>query len=169
MTNPNTPSDRPDLTSQTESTQDTQAPHAQAVRPASAGETMEAYRAPAGSAPIGQVRSTGTCILLTIVTLGFYTWYWYYKTHEEMKQHTGQGIGGGIALLLAIFVGIAMPFISSSEVGNLYARRGQAKPVSAATGLWFLLLGWFFFVGGIVWFVKTNGALNNYWRSLGAR
>ncbi len=46
------------------------------------------------------MRDTGTCILLTIVTLGFYTWYWYYKTHEEMKQHTGQGIGGGIALLL---------------------------------------------------------------------
>jgi hypothetical protein len=130
---------------------------------------MDAHRGPAGSAPVGQVRSTGTCILLAIVTLGFYTWYWYYKTHEEMKQHTGQGIGGGIALLLAIFVGIAMPFITSSEVGNLYARRGQAKPVSAATGLWFLLLGWFFFVGGIVWFVKTNGALNNYWRSLGAR
>ena len=70
-----------------------------------------------------------------------------------MKQHTGQGIGGGIALLLAIFVGIAMPFISSNEVGNLYARRGQAKPVSAVTGLWFLLLGWFFLVGAIVWFV----------------
>jgi hypothetical protein len=130
---------------------------------------MQAHGAPTGSAAIGKVRSTGTCILLTIVTLGFYTWYWYYKTHEEMKQHTGQGIGGGIALLLAIFVGIAMPFVSSNEVGNLYARRGQAKPVSAATGLWFLLLGWFFLVGGIVWFVKTNGALNNYWRSLGAR
>ncbi len=115
------------------------------------------------------MRDTGTCILLTIVTLGFYTWYWYYKTHEEMRQHTGQGIGGGIALLLAIFVSIVMPFLSSNEVGSLYERRGQAKPVSAVTGLWFLLLGWFFLVGAIVWFVKTNGALNDYWRSLGAR
>ena len=60
--------------------------------------------------PIGKIRSTGTCILLTIVTLGFYTWYWYYKTHDEMKQHTGTGIGGAVALILAIFVGIAMPF-----------------------------------------------------------
>jgi hypothetical protein len=119
--------------------------------------------------PAGQVRSTGTCVLLTIVTLGFYTWYWYYKTHDEMKRHSGQGIGGGVALVLAIFVGIVMPFLTSNEVGQLYERRGQARPVSAVTGLWALLLGWFFFVGLIVWFVKTNGALNAYWRSLGAR
>jgi uncharacterized protein DUF4234 len=119
--------------------------------------------------PVGQVRSTGTCVLLTIVTLGFYTWYWYYKTHDEMKRHSGQGIGGGVALILAIFIGIVMPFLTSNEVGDLYERRGQARPVSAITGLWALLLGWFFFVGLIVWFVKTNGALNAYWRSLGAR
>ena len=119
--------------------------------------------------PIGQVRSTGTCVLLTIVTLGFYTLYWYFKTHEEMKRHSGTGLGGGVALILAIFIGIVMPFLTSNEVGDLYERRGHAKPVSAATGLWALLLGWFFFVGLIVWFVKTNGALNAYWRSLGAR
>ncbi len=119
--------------------------------------------------PAGQVRSTGTCVLLTIVTLGFYTWYWYFQTHDEMKRHTGTGIGGPVALILAIFVGIVMPFLSSNEVGQLYERRGQPRPVSAATGLWALLLGWFFFVGLIVWFVKTNGALNDYWRSQGAQ
>lgn len=124
---------------------------------------------PGQPGPIGQVRSTGTCVLLTVVTLGFYTLYWYYKTHEEMKQHTGTGLGGGVALVLAVFVGIAMPFVTASEVGGLYERRGQSRPVSATTGLWALLLGWFFFVGLVVWFVKTNGALNAYWRSLGAQ
>ena len=103
------------------------------------------------------------------MTLGFYTWYWYYKTHDEMKQHSGTGIGGPIALILAIFVGIVMPFLTPNEVGGLYERRGQARPVSATTGLWFLLLGWFFLVGAIVWFVKTNNALNDYWRSVGAQ
>lgn len=136
--------------------------------PVAGNVPMAAYGAPATTAPIGQVRNTGTCILLTIVTLGFYTWYWYYKTHEEMKQHSGTGIGGGVALILAIFVSIVMPFLSSHEVGGLYERRGEAKPVTAMTGLWFLLLGWLFFVGAIVWFVKTNNALNDYWRSLGA-
>jgi hypothetical protein len=123
----------------------------------------------AGTAPVGKVRDTGTCFLLTIVTLGFYSLYWYYKTHEEMRRHSTNGLGGGIALLLAIFVGIVMPFLNSNEVGQLYSRRGQKPPVTALTGLWVLLLGWFFFVGLIVWFVKTNGALNAYWRSLGAR
>jgi hypothetical protein len=120
-------------------------------------------------APVGQIRSTGTCFLLMVVTLGIYGWVWYFKTHEEMKRHTGTGLGGGIALLLGIFVGIVMPFLTSNEVGHLYERRGQKPPVSALTGLWALLLGWCFFVGIIVWFVKTNGALNAYWRSLGAR
>ena len=124
---------------------------------------------PATVAPLGQVRETGTCVLLTIVTLGFYTWYWFYKTHDEMKQHSGTGIGGGVALILTILVGVVMPFLNSNEVGGLYERRGQARPVSAVTGLWALLLGWFFLVGLIVWFVKTNGALNAYWRSLGAQ
>ena len=135
--------------------------------PAPAG-AAPAYGVSMALGPVGQVRSTGTCILLTIVTLGFYTWYWFYKTHDEMKRHTGDGLGGGIALLLTIFVGIVMPFLNSNEVGNLYERRGQTKPVSAATGLWYLLLGWFFFVGAIVWFVKTNRALNDYWQSQGA-
>jgi len=121
-----------------------------------------------GGAPLGKIRSTGTCVLLTIVTLGIYSLFWYYKTHDEMKRHTGEGIGGGIALLLALVVGIVMPFISSSEVGKLYERKGRKAPVGAGTGLWYLLLGWFFFVGAIVWFVKTNGALNDYWRSEGA-
>lgn len=118
--------------------------------------------------PVGSIRSTGTCILLTVVTLGFYTWYWYFKVHEEMKAHSGGGIGGVIALVLAIFVAPLMPFMSSHEVGGLYERQGRPAPVTALTGLWALLLGWFFFVGLIVWFVRTNAALNDYWRSQGA-
>jgi Domain of unknown function (DUF4234) len=137
--------------------------------PAAAAVPAPAYAGQPATMPIGTIRSTGTCILLTIVTLGFYTWYWYYKTHEEMKQHSGAGIGGPVALILAIFVGIAMPFLSSHEVGGLYERRGQAKPVSATTGLWFLLLAWLLLIGAIVWFVKTNNALNEYWRSVGAQ
>ncbi len=129
---------------------------------------QQAPSAPLGAAPIGQIRSTGTCVLLSIVTLGIYTWVWYYKTHDEMKQHSGEGIGGPLALVLAIFVGVVMPFITPNEVGGLYERRGQERPVTAMTGLWAILLGWLFFVGLIVWFVKTNNALNEYWRSLGA-
>ena len=92
----------------------------------------------------------------------------YYQTHEEMKRHTGQGIGGVLALVLSLFVGIASPYLLSwHEVGGLYERRGQRLPVNAITALWFFL-GAFLLVGPIIWFVKTNGALNAYWRSVGA-
>jgi Domain of unknown function (DUF4234) len=122
----------------------------------------------AGPWPVGKVRGTGVCILLSIVTLGIYPLFWYYSVHDEMKRHRGVGLGGGIALLLAFFVGIVMPFVTSSEVGDMYEARGQAKPVSGATGLWYFP-GMFILVGPLVWFVKTNGALNAYWRSVGAR
>ena len=117
--------------------------------------------------PVGQVRGTGFAVLIFIITFGIYGWWWWFKTHEEMKAHTGQGVGGPVALLLAIFVTVAMPYVTSSEVGGLYTRRGGAAPVSAATGLWYFP-GMIIIVGPIIWFVKTNGALNDYWRSLGA-
>ena len=125
-----------------------------------------AYAPPATTytGAVGQVRSTGICILLTIVTLGIYTLVYYFKTHEEMKQHSGQGLGGVVALILGLFVGIVLPFTMAGEVGNLYKRAGREAPVSAVTGLWILLP----LAGAIVWFVKTNGALNKYWESLGA-
>jgi hypothetical protein len=132
-----------------------------------AGFTPQPYGGSQQLGPVGQIRGTGFGIFIYIITLGIYGWYWYYKTHSEMKQHSGQGLGGGLALVLAIFVGIVMPYITSSEVGNLYTRRGQAAPVSAKTGLW-SFPGIFIIVGPIVWFVKTNGALNDYWRSQGA-
>jgi hypothetical protein len=117
-----------------------------------------------GPGPVGQIRNTGTCFLLAIVTLFIYTFVWYYKTHEEMKNHSGQGLGGVVALILALFVGIAMPFLTAHEVGKMYERAGRQAPVSAITGLWTLIP----LLGAIIWFVKTNGALNSYWESLGA-
>lgn len=121
-----------------------------------------------GSGPIGEVRGTGIAILLYLVTFGIYGIYYWYKVHEEMKRHTGQGIGGVVALVLALFIGIVMPYLTSAEVGGLYKRRGQKEPVSGATGLWYFP-GIFILVGPIIWFVKTNGALNDYWKSLGAQ
>lgn len=118
--------------------------------------------------PVGKIRSTGVCILLAVVTLGIYVYVWYFMVHDEMQRHTGRGIGGGVALLLAFFVGIVMPFLSSSEVGGLYEARGERKPVGGATGLWYFP-GALILIGPLVWFIRTNAALNSYWRSLGAR
>ena len=124
------------------------------------------YGRPLG--PVGKVRSTWAVIGLSIITFGIYSLYYYFATHEEMKQHSGEGVGGAIGLVLAIFtLGLVTPFLLPHEVGNLYARQGRPRPVTATTGLW-VLLGWMILVGPLVWLIKTNGALNAYWRSLGA-
>ena len=136
------------------------APTAAPAAPAYAGPT---HAAPAAG-PIGEIRSTGTCILLSIVTLGIYGLYWYYQVHEDMKRHTGRGLGGLVALILGLFVGFVMPFFTSSEAGNMQEAGGRPRTVQGITGLWILLP----LIGAIVWFVKTNGALNDYWRSRGA-
>lgn len=120
-----------------------------------------------GTGELGQVRSTGACIGLFFITLGVYSLYWFYQTHEEMKRHSGEGLGGAVALLIAFFIGFVSPFLHSNEVGKLHQRRGQQPPVTALNGLWYIP-GILILVGPIVWFVRTNNALNDYWKSLGA-
>jgi len=117
---------------------------------------------------LGEVRGTGLQMLLFVVTFGIWGYVYFFQTHEEMKRHTGEGIGGVLALLLAFLFWLASPFLLSHEVGRLYERRGQRPPVSALTGLW-VFPGIFLLVGPVIWFVLTNRALNGYWRSAGAR
>lgn len=110
--------------------------------------------------PRGRERSLLGCLLLMIVTLGFYHLYWYFAVHSEMNRFSRRGLGGLLALLLAILLAPVMPFLTAHEVGNLYADSGRVRPVSAWTGLWIILP----VVGILIWFVQTNGALNRFWR-----
>ncbi len=173
-------------------------------------------QAPGGPGQLGRIRPTGTMILLFFVTLGIYQYFYNYRVHDEIKKHSGQGLGGGIALLLTFLAGAAMPFVTPSEVGGLYKRRGEKPPVTGLTGLWYALsfavglvvvlvggvasavsagstvdpvtgattisdaaavglVGSFalflviVLVGSLIGFAKTNGALNRYWASMGAR
>jgi hypothetical protein len=127
---------------------------------------MSAIEQPVGASgntgPLGQPRGIGFGILLVIVTFGFYSWYWVFKTQEEMKQHTGEGLGGVIGLVIWILVGFISAFVVPSEVGNLYTKDGQEPQVTGWTGLW-LVPGGILIIPAIVWFVKVQGALNPYW------
>ena len=116
--------------------------------------------------PLGTMRPTGMTMLLFFVTLGIWGFVYYFQSQEEMKRHSGEGVGGVLALVIAVIFGIVSPFILSHEVGRLYERRGQTPPVTALTALWFFP-GMFIIVGLFIWFVRTNGALNEYWRSQG--
>jgi hypothetical protein len=127
--------------------------------------TSAQYAQPVG--PLGHPRPTGVTILLVLVTFGIWGIVWWYQVHEEMKRHSGEGVGGVLALVLAIFVSPAAAFLSSYEVAGLYERSGRPAPVSALTGLWYFP-GMFILVGPFIWFIQTNNALNEYWISLGA-
>ena len=111
--------------------------------------------------PLGQPRGIGFAILMTIITLGFYSLYWVFKTQDEVKEHSSQGVGGVLGLVIYIVVGIVTWFLVPSEVGKMYKLDGREAPFSGWTGLWLLLP----LIGAIVWFVKVQGALNRYWES----
>ncbi len=69
--------------------------------------------------------------------------------------------------MLAFFIGIVMPYLTSDEVGDaLRAARPGASGERSHRAV--VLPGMLILVGPIIWFVKTNGALNDYWASLGA-
>jgi hypothetical protein len=114
--------------------------------------------------PVGHRRNVLFVLLIGLVTLGIYTLYWAYKTHEEMKQHTGDGLGGVLGLVVWILVSPVSAFVIPSEIGKMYNRAGRASPVTGWTGLWFFPFG-ILIIPLIVWFVKVQGALNQYWQS----
>jgi len=109
----------------------------------------------------GKIRNPWVVIGLSIITLGIYGLYWQYATFKEMKDYAGKGIGGGLALLFAILLGIVNVFMMPAEVGDLYTTEGRQAPVTGLTGFWILLP----FVGGFIWIIKTQGRLNDFWES----
>ena len=111
--------------------------------------------------PLGQPRGIGFAILIFIITLGIYSLYWVFKTQEEVKNHSNQGVGGVLGLVIYIVVGIVTWFLVPSEVGKMYKQDGRPAPFSGWTGLWLLLP----IIGAFVWFIKIQGALNRYWES----
>ena len=114
--------------------------------------------------PLGEQRGIFFVIAITIITFGIYHLYWVYKVYEEMKQHTGDGLGGVLGLVIALVVGVVNYFVIPSEIGKMYRGDGRDAPMSGWTGLWIILpiIGWF------VWVVKVQGALNRYWEGKGA-
>ena len=107
----------------------------------------------------GKIRGPWVVIGLSIITLGIYGLYWQYAVFKELKEYSGEGIGGGLALLFAFLVGIVNIFLLPAEIGSLYARDGQPSPVTGVTGCWIFLplVGWF------IWLVKVQGRMNEFW------
>jgi hypothetical protein len=117
--------------------------------------------------PLGKPRGIGFGILIFIVTFGLYSLYWVYQSQEEVKRHSGEGIGGVLGLVVWLLVGAISAFVIPSEVGKMYVKDGREAPLTGWSGLW-LFPGAILIIPAIVWFVKVQGALNEYWESKGA-
>ena len=120
--------------------------------------------APSTSGPLGQPRGIGFGILLFIITIGIYSLYWVFKTQDEVKEHSGTGVGGVLGLVIWILVSPISWFLIPSEIGKMHKPDGREAPFTGLDRLWVLLP----IIGGIVWFVKIQGALNRYWESKAA-
>ena len=114
--------------------------------------------------PLGRERRPLAVIFFSIITIGIYYLVWVYKSQEEIKEHSGQGIGGVLGLVVALVAGFVTPFVIPSEIRKMYERDGKVSPVNGWTGLW-ATLGLLILIGPIVWLVKVQRALNRYWQT----
>jgi hypothetical protein len=113
----------------------------------------------------GNTRSIPLSILWAVLTLGIYTFIWTYKTHDEIKRYSGNGVGGVLGLVIYILISPVTFFVVPSEVRHMYEDLdGGHSPVRGIYGLWFLLP----LIGGLIWFIQVQGALNRYWQGKGA-
>ncbi|MEP6852540.1 MAG: DUF4234 domain-containing protein [bacterium] len=69
---------------------------------------------------MGTPRGIGISVVLAIIILGIYTYVWTWKTHDEIKRHSGIGVGGAVGFLLYLVVSPVTFFVLASEV-----RQGQ--------------------------------------------
>lgn len=118
-----------------------------------------------GPGPIGTHRNIWACIGLAIITLWIYAFVWVWKTQEEVKRRSGNGVGGWLGLVIYLVISPVTLFLIPAEIKQMYLREDEAPPVSAWTGLWNLIP----IAGSIVWFVKVQRALNRFWDERGAR
>jgi len=100
--------------------------------------------------------------LWAILTLGIYTLIWTYKTQDEIKRYSGNGVGGVLGLVIYILISPVTYFLVPSETRYMYEDLdGERSPVRGIYGLWFLLP----LIGSLIWFIQVQGALNRYWES----
>jgi hypothetical protein len=119
---------------------------------------------PAPTGNVGKHRGVGVTILLMIVTFGIYAIVWQYFVFEENKKWSGEGVGGIVGLLFALFCSIVNIFLLPYEIKNNYERDRRGSPVSVATGFWILLP----LLGIFIWVWRCQSAMNDFWASKGA-
>jgi hypothetical protein len=108
---------------------------------------------------IGKRRRWYVVALLTCVSVGLYGLYWLYRVFQELRDYSGQGTQGVIAVVLAVNAPMLPVILLPLEIGKLYERADEIKPVTWSTGLWVLLP----ILGLFLWLYRVQTAINDYW------
>ena len=114
--------------------------------------------------PVGRPRGVGITIFLAIITLGIWTYFWSYWSGNDLKKYRGEGVGGGVFLVLTIVLAPITMFLMANEVEKMYTEEGEEPRITTIWGLWFLLP----LIGNIIWFVRIQNAMTEFWVARGA-
>ena len=105
---------------------------------------------------------------LSIITLGIYGFYWYYKVNQEIQRYTGDQTISPSRSLLAVLPGfllIVTPFIAyyntANHIAEMERSRGIASEISPALVIALMLIG----MVGIVVGMYVQEHLNRVWDS----
>jgi len=115
---------------------------------------------------IGQERSGIMVLLLSIVTCGIYTYYFYYTVMEDINKAAGEQRINSTGLLLGaifcapIFIWVILYNIDKGLVRLSHEHGGYYKE---SFGMW-ILLSFLAGIGGIVASFNICDALNDIWR-----
>ncbi len=107
---------------------------------------------------------------LGIITLGIYTFVWYYKVNKELHEYTGEG--NPTTSLLAILLGgfiIVPPFVSIYKTGerilSAQNKAGSAGRISPVVGLVLALIP----IANFFWSYYVQKNLNEAWDAASGR
>lgn len=103
---------------------------------------------------------------LSLITLGIYGFYWYYKVNQEIQRYTGDQTISPSRSLLAVIPGFLLlvpPFIAyyntSNHIVQMQEQRGMASQISPALVVILGLVIWI----GMAAYVQEH--LNRVWDS----
>lgn len=106
---------------------------------------------------------------LTLITLGIYGFYWYYKVNQEIQRYTGdQTISPSRSLLAVIpgFLLIVPPYVAyyntSNHIARMQQQRGLTSQISPALVVILGIVIWI----GMAAYVQEH--LNRIWDSASA-
>lgn len=114
---------------------------------------------------LGKIRNPWAVIGLSIITLGIYWLYWYYKVNSEVGNHDAQiKVSPTTALLAQLlgFLGLGIPNLISAYNSADRVRRTQLNDGMQAGMNPLLALLLFLFLG-IFYPLYVQGELNEHW------